>query len=96
MSTASRCCSPAADTSATSEPMDPEPLVQIYRGGGGPPQSELLRSLLAGSDIDSVIAGSELGATYPVNLGALGEFTVYVKESDAEDAAALLRDALGE
>ncbi len=72
--------------------MDPEPLVQIYRGGGGPPQSELLRSLLAGS----VIAGSELGAPYPVNLGALGEFTVYVKELDAEDAAALLRDALGE
>jgi len=26
----------------------------------------------------------------------LGEFTVYVKELDAEDAAALLRDALGE
>ena len=74
--------------------MADEKWVQIYSGGGGPPQSELIRSLLEGSDIACVIDGFGMGGAYPVNVGGLAEFKVYVKESDAEDAAALLKDTL--
>ncbi|MGH2751932.1 MAG: putative signal transducing protein [Actinomycetota bacterium] len=73
--------------------MSDEQFVAVYQGGGGPPQFELLRSVLAGSGIDCVIEGGTVGP-YPVNVGGLGEFTVYVKEADAEDAVELLRDTL--
>jgi hypothetical protein len=74
--------------------MTDERLVEIYSGGGGPHQAELIRSLLEGSDIACVVSGFGMGGAYPVNVGGLAEFKVYVKESDAEDAAALLRDTL--
>lgn len=74
--------------------MTDERLVEIYRGGGGPPQFELIRSLLAGSDIACVIDAGGMGGAYPLTVGGLAEFKVYVKESDAEDAAELLRATL--
>jgi hypothetical protein len=74
--------------------MSDERWVEIYRGGGGSPQSELIRSLLAGSGIACVVHGFGMGGAYPVNVGGLAEFTVYVKETDAEDAVALLNDTL--
>jgi Putative prokaryotic signal transducing protein len=74
--------------------MNDERWVEVYRGGGGPSQAELIRSLLEGSDIACVIDGFGMGGAYPVNVGGLAEFKVHVKESDAEDAAALLRDTL--
>ena len=74
--------------------MNDEQWVEVYRGGGGPPQAELIRSLLEGSNIACVIDGFGMCGAYPVNVGGLAEFKVHVKESDAEDAAALLRDTL--
>ena len=74
--------------------MTDEKLVEIYRGGGGPLQAGLIRSVLEGSDIACVVDGFGLGGAYPVTVGGLAEFKVYVKESDAGDAVALLRDTL--
>jgi Putative prokaryotic signal transducing protein len=67
-------------------------LVQIYRGYGGAPRFELLRSVLAGNDIDCVIHGGEISAAYPVNVGYLSEFVIFVREEDAEVATELLKE----
>jgi hypothetical protein len=69
-----------------------EKLVQVYRGYGGAPRFELLRSVLAGNDIDCVIHGGELSAAYPVNVGYLSEFVIFVREGDAEVATELLKE----
>jgi hypothetical protein len=64
--------------------------VEVYRGGGGQFRAEMLRSLLSGSGIESVITG---GATagYPTNVGPSGEFAIVVRLEDADRAADLLR-----
>lgn len=64
--------------------------VEVYRGGGGQFRAEMLRSLLSGSGIESVITG---GATvgYPTNVGPSGEFAIVVRAQDADRAADLLR-----
>ena len=69
-----------------------EDLVQVYRGYGGAPRFELLRSVLAGNDIDCVIHGGELSAAYPVNVGYLSEFVIFVRAEDAEVATELLKE----
>jgi len=67
-------------------------LVQVYRGYGGAPRFELLRSVLAGNDIDCVIHGGEISAAYPINVGYLSEFVIFVREEDAEVATELLKE----
>lgn len=69
-----------------------EKLVQVYRGYGGAPRFELLRSVLAGNDIDCLIHGGELNAAYPVNVGYLSEFVIFVRQEDAEVATELLKE----
>ena len=63
--------------------------VEVYRGGGGQFRAEMLRSLLSGSGIESIISG---GATagYPTTVGTSGEFAIVVREADAERARELL------
>ncbi len=63
---------------------------EVYRGGGGQFRAEMLRSLLSGSGIESVITG---GATagYPTTVGPSGEFAIVVRAEDADRAADLLR-----
>jgi Putative prokaryotic signal transducing protein len=72
--------------------MHDEKLVEIYRGYGGPSRFELLRSVLAGNDIDCVVQGGEISAAYPVNVGNLSEFAILVREEDAEVAGELLKE----
>jgi hypothetical protein len=64
--------------------------VEVYRGGGGQFRAEMLRSLLSGSGIESLIDG---GATagYPTTVGMSGEFRLLVRGEDGERAAELLR-----
>ena len=72
--------------------MENEKLVQVFKGYGGAPRLELLRSVLAGNDIDCVIQGGEIGAAYPVTVGSLSEFVIFVREEDAEAASELLKE----
>jgi hypothetical protein len=72
--------------------MGNDDLVQVFRGYGGAPRFELLRSVLAGSDIECVIHGGEISAAYPVNVGYLSEFVIFVREEDAEVATELLKE----
>ena len=74
--------------------MEDDYLVEIYRGGGGAPQAALVRSLLEGSEIPCVVDGIGSGGAYPVTVGGLGEFKVYVRASDAEAATELLQETL--
>ncbi|MDQ3915915.1 MAG: DUF2007 domain-containing protein [Actinomycetota bacterium] len=64
--------------------------VEVYQGGGGQFRAEMLRSLLSGSGIESILTG---GATpgYPTNVGVSGQFAIVVRASDAERAVELLR-----
>ena len=63
--------------------------IEIYQGGGGQFRAEMLRSLLSGSGIESIISG---GATpgYPTNVGMSGQFAIVVRAEDAERAIELL------
>ena len=63
--------------------------VEVYRGGGGQFRSEMLRSLLSGSGIESVITGGA-SSGLAMNIGATGEFAIVVRTEDAERAVALL------
>ena len=72
--------------------MGNDALVQVFRGYGGLPRLELLRSVLAGNDIKCVIHGGEISAAYPVNVGYLSEFVIFVREEDAEVATELLKE----
>ncbi|MGH2746680.1 MAG: putative signal transducing protein [Actinomycetota bacterium] len=71
-----------------------EELVEIYSGGGGLGRAEMLRSILAGSDIEAVIVGGPSTAGYPVAVGGLGQFSLLVRESDAEEAAEVISSAI--
>ncbi len=64
--------------------------VEVYQGGGGQFRAEMLRSLLSGSGIESILTG---GATpgYPTNVGVSGQFAIVVRASDAERAVEPLR-----
>lgn len=73
-----------------------EPPVLIYSGGGGPPRAELFRSILQGSGIEAYVQTSGMSGMYPTNVGALGEFQIYVRASDAERAAEILNAAEGD
>lgn len=72
--------------------MENEKLVQVFRGYGGAPRFELLRSVLSGNDIDCVIHGGEISAAYPVSVGSLSEFVIFVRAEDAEVATELLKE----
>lgn len=63
--------------------------VEVYRGGGGQFRAEMLRSLLSGSGIESVITGGA-SSGLAMNIGATGEFAIVVRAEDAERAGALL------
>ncbi len=69
-------------------------LVPVYRGGGGPIRADMLRSFLAGSDIECAITGLGLNAAYPTSFGSMGEFTILVRQEDAETARALIEDVV--
>lgn len=73
-----------------------EELIEIYRGGGGHFQAEMIRSLLAGSGIEAISVGDQWHATYPSNVGAIGEFRILVRAPDAEAATELLDEILAE
>jgi hypothetical protein len=64
--------------------------VEVYQGGGGQFRGEMLRSLLSGSGIESVIQGGA-DAGYPVSVGIGAQFKIIVRAEDAERAAELLR-----
>ncbi|HEX2293887.1 MAG TPA: DUF2007 domain-containing protein [Actinomycetota bacterium] len=64
--------------------------VEVYRGGGGQFRAEMLRSLLSGSGIESVVTGGAASGL-ATNIGAIGEFAIVVRASDAERAAEILR-----
>ena len=63
--------------------------VEVYAGGGGQFRAEMLRSLLSGSGIESIVDG---GATagYPTTVGLSGQFRILVRAEDGERAAELL------
>ncbi|MDQ3952173.1 MAG: DUF2007 domain-containing protein [Actinomycetota bacterium] len=64
--------------------------VEVYRGGGGQFRAEMLRSLLSGSGIESVVTGGA-SSGLATNIGAIGEFAIVVRAEDAERAAEILR-----
>ena len=64
--------------------------VEVYRGGGGQFRAEMLRSLLSGSGIESVVSGSAASGL-ATNIGAIGEFAIVVRRTDAERAAEILQ-----
>jgi hypothetical protein len=64
--------------------------VEVYRGGGGQFRAEMLRSLLSGSGIESIVMGSAASGL-ATNIGAIGEFQIVVRPEDAERAAEILR-----
>ena len=64
--------------------------VEVYRGGGGQFRAEMLRSLLSGSGIESVITGGAASGL-ATNIGAIGEFAIVVRRTDAERAAEILQ-----
>lgn len=64
--------------------------VEVYRGGGGQFRAEMLRSLLSGSGIESVVSGSAASGL-ATNIGAIGEFAIVVRRGDAERAAEILQ-----
>ena len=64
--------------------------VEVYRGGGGQFRAEMLRSLLSGSGIESVVTGGA-SSGLATNIGASGEFALVVRREDAERAAEILQ-----
>lgn len=64
--------------------------VEVYRGGGGQFRAEMLRSLLSGSGIESVLTGGAASGL-ATNIGAIGEFAIVVRREDAERAAEILQ-----
>ncbi|HEX2058193.1 MAG TPA: DUF2007 domain-containing protein [Actinomycetota bacterium] len=63
---------------------------EVYRGGGGQFRAEMLRSLLSGSGIESVLTGGA-SSGLATNIGAIGEFAIVVRAEDAERAAEILQ-----
>lgn len=63
--------------------------VEVYRGGGGQFRAEMLRSLLSGSGIESVVTGGA-SSGLATNIGASGEFAIVVRSGNAERAAEIL------
>ena len=63
---------------------------EVYRGGGGQFRAEMLRSLLSGSGIESVVTGGA-SSGLATNIGAIGEFAIVVRAEDAERAAEILQ-----
>lgn len=64
--------------------------LEVYRGGGGQFRAEMLRSLLSGSGIESIISGGS-SSGLATNIGAIGEFAIVVRREDAERAAEILQ-----
>ena len=64
--------------------------VEVYRGGGGQFRAEMLRSLLSGSGIESIVTGGA-SSGLATNIGASGEFALVVRREDAERAAEILQ-----
>ncbi len=69
-------------------------LVEVFRGGGGHLRAEMIKSILSGDGIEAMIVSDEIAA-YPVNVGAMGEFSLLVPAEDADRSRDLLR-AVGE
>lgn len=64
----------------------------VYRGGGGVQRGILLRSVIEGSGIECFLRESGAAGMYPTNVGALGEFELWVHAVDAERARAILSE----
>lgn len=64
--------------------------MEVYQGSGGQFRAEMLRSLLSGSGIESILTGAQTSG-YPTNVGTSGQFTIVVRAEDADRAADLLR-----
>jgi Putative prokaryotic signal transducing protein len=69
-----------------------EDLIEVYRGGGGEPVAQILRSVLEGAGIECLVTGSWGGSQYPINAGPMGEFALVVRAEDADRARAALAD----
>ncbi len=69
-----------------------EELVEVYRGGGGEPVAQVLRSVLEGAGIECLVTGGWVGSQYPANVGGMGEFGLLVRAEDADRARAALAD----
>ena len=72
--------------------MNDEELVEVYRGGGGEPVAQVLRSVLEGVGIECMVTGSWGGSQYPINAGPMGEFGLLVRAEDADKAREALAD----
>ena len=67
-------------------------LVEVYRGGGGEPVAQVLRSVLEDAGIECMISGSWGGSQYPINAGPMGDFAILVRAEDADRAREALDD----
>ncbi len=57
------------------------------------PLAEVIRSLLEGSGIQCLLAGSGANEAYKVNVGAMGEVRILVRPHDSEAALELIEEA---
>lgn len=65
-------------------------LVMVYRGGGGPLRASVIASALEAAGIEAAVQSNVMTAIYPVNVGGLGEFTIWVQAEDEQRALEIL------
>ncbi|MFN2525155.1 MAG: putative signal transducing protein [Actinomycetota bacterium] len=72
-------------------------LVEVHRTGGHM-NGEMIRSLLRGSDIESMLTGEGEagGQVYRLTAGPMADVRVWVSADEADRARALIEDALGQ
>jgi hypothetical protein len=58
-------------------------------------QGDIVRSVLEGSGIPAIVMKEGYAEAYPINVGAIGEGRVLVREEDLERAHEVLTTALG-
>ena len=58
-------------------------------------QGDVVRSVLEGSGIPAIVLKEGYAEAYPINVGAIGEGRVMVREEDLERANEILETALG-
>jgi hypothetical protein len=72
--------------------MGSDELVEVY--SAGPPDAELIRSVLEGSGVPAVVYASGAGAAYPLTVGDMGRSTVLVRRRDEARARDVISEAL--
>lgn len=70
-------------------------LVEVYRAGGHI-QGEMVRSMLRGSGIESMLTGEgeAWGQVYKLTVGPMADVRVWVTQEDADRAKVLIGEAL--